>query len=270
MRTTAAALPTYLKLAQLRIQITYAYRGEVVGGLLIALFRIFLLRSVWTAVYAGRGSVGGVPLPDLVTFITLANLQLLVMQPTLVWYLQRRIHEGLIGVDLVRPVPFLGQLLAQQVGATVGYLPFLLAAIPFAFTLGNLGPPASPGAAVAYLISALLAYVIATLIGLLMGLVAFWTVQTLGVQVIYNFAAQFFGGALVPLYFFPPLLRAFGEFLPFQAEVFIPLSIYTGSIAGPGPIAQAFALQLLWVGALALSAWLLWRRARRVVTVYRG
>ncbi len=270
MRTVASAFPAYLKLAQLRIQITYAYRGEVIGGLLIALFQIFLLRSVWTAVYAGRDSVEGVPLADLVAFVTLANLQLLVMRPTLVWYLQRRIHEGLIGVDLVRPVPFLGQLLAQQVGATVGYLPFLLAATPLAYIVGNLGPPASPVAAIAYVISVMLAYAIATLIGLLMGLVAFWTVQTLGVQVIYNFAAQFFGGALVPLWLFPPLLRAVGDVLPFQAQVFIPLSIYTGLIAGAGPIAQAFAVQLFWVGALALITWRLWQRARRVVTVYRG
>jgi ABC-2 type transport system permease protein len=167
-------------------------------------------------------------------------------------------------------VPFLGQLLAQQVGATIGFLPFLMAAVPFAFILGNLGPPVSPAAAVAYLVSLLLAYAIGTLIGLLMALVAFWTVQTLGVQVIYNFAAAFFGGALVPLYFFPKALRAVAEFLPFQAQVFIPLSMYTGSIAGIGAIAQAFAIQLFWVGVLGLIVWLLWRRAQRIVTVYRG
>jgi ABC-2 type transport system permease protein len=266
----SSALPAYAKLAQLRIQITYAYRGEVIGGLLIALLQIFLLRAVWTAVYAGRDQVEGVALTELLTFVTLANLQVLVMRSTLVWYLQRRIHEGLIGVDLVRPVPFLGQLLAQQVGATLGYLPFVIAAVPFAFVLGNLGPPASPAAAAGYLLSVLLAYAIAMLIGLLMGLVAFWTVQTLGVQVIYNFAAQFFGGALVPLYFFPALLRTIAEFLPFQAQVFIPLSIYTGSIARPDAIAQAFAVQLFWVIALGLLAWLFWQRAMRVVTVYRG
>jgi ABC-type uncharacterized transport system permease subunit len=147
---------------------------------------------------------------------------------------------------------------------------FLIAAIPFALVFGNLAPPSSPSAALAYVVSVILAYVIGTLIGLLMGLVAFWTVQTLGVQVIYNFAAAFFGGALVPLYFFPQFLRTVGEFLPFQAQVFIPLSIYTGSITGTGAIAQAFALQLMWILALALIAWLLWQRAQRVVTVYRG
>jgi ABC-2 type transport system permease protein len=267
---TAPPLAAYLKLAQLRLHITYAYRFELVGGLLITLLQIFLLKSVWTAVYAGRASVDGVPLADLITFLTLANLQLLAMRPMLVWYLERRIHEGQIGLDLVRPVPFLGQLLAQQVGATVGYLPFLFASIPLAFMLGNLGLPISPGAVGAYLVSLCLAYAIAMLIGLLMGLVAFWTVQTLGVAVIYTFAAQFFGGALIPLFFLPAPLRMLAELLPFQAQVHIPLSIYTGRIAEADAIARAIGLQLFWIGALALLAGAVWQRARRIVTVYGG
>ena len=270
MTATNSPLAGYLKLARLQFAITYAYRLQVVGFLVSSLLQIFLLKVVWTAVYDGRVSVDGVPLPELITFLTVAQLQLLAMQPMMVWYLERRIHEGNIGLDLVRPLPFLGQLLAQQVGATVGYLPFLLVAIPFAFVLGNLGPPASLTAAAIYLISFMLGYAVAMLIGLLMGLVAFWTVQTLGVAVIYRFAAQFFGGALIPLFLMPDPLRALAEVLPFQAQAHIPLSIYTGRISAPEELAGAIGLQIFWVGALAVLAWLTWQRARRIVTVYGG
>jgi ABC-2 type transport system permease protein len=270
MTVLAATLPAYLKLASLRIKTTYAYRGEVIGGLLVVLLRILLLSAVWTAAYAGRGSVDGVALPDLLTFVTLGNLQLVLMRPMLVWYVQHRIHEGQIGLDLARPVPFLGQLFAQQIGATVGLLPFVVLSVPLAFLVGNLAPPASLGAGLAYLVSLVLAYLIATLIGLLMGLVAFWTVQSLGVQVIYEFATQFFGGALVPLFFFPPLLRTVADLLPFQTQVFIPVSIYTGTISDPAAIARALGLQVLWIAALSVIAWFVWQHAKRVVTVYRG
>ncbi|MDQ3412119.1 MAG: ABC-2 family transporter protein [Chloroflexota bacterium] len=267
MSRVGPPLAGYVKLAQLQFAITYAYRFQVIGFLLSSLLQIFLLKVVWTAVYDGRSSVDGVSLSELITFLTLANLQLLAMQPILVWYLERRIHEGRIGLDLVRPLPFLGQLLAQQLGATIGYLPFLVIAIPFAFILGL---PASPVAAGAYLVSLVLGYAVAMLIGLLMGLVAFWTVQTLGVAVIYRFAAQFFGGALIPLFLMPDGLRLLAELLPFQAQVHVPLSIYTGRITGADAIAGAVGLQLFWVGALALLAWLMWQRARRIVTVYGG
>ena len=260
----------YGKLAELQLRVTYAYPLAVAGGLVSVLLQIFLLRSVWTAVYAGRPSVDGVELSALITFVTLANLQLLAMRPMLVWYLERRIHEGEIGIDLLRPVPFLGQLLAQQAGATVGQLPFVIVGIPFAVVLGSLTLPASPAAAGWYLVSLALAYLIAMLMGLLMGLVAFWTVQTVGVAVIYNFAAQFLGGALIPLYFFPDALRAVAELLPFQAQVFIPISIYTGVISNPSAVLGALAIQLLWVVILATVAGMVWQRARRVVTVYGG
>jgi ABC-2 type transport system permease protein len=270
MSTLASTLPAYLKLASLQAQITYAYRGEVIAGLFVVLLRILLLKAIWTAVYEGRSSVEGVALPDLITFVTLGNLQLMLMRPMLVVYVQRRIHDGQIALDLARPVPLLGQLVAQQVGATAGFVPFLVAAVPLAFIVGNLAPPASSAAAIAYLASLALAYAIATLIALVMALVAFWTVETLGVGVIYEFAIQFFGGALVPLWFFPSILRTIAELLPFQAQVFIPLSIYTGAISDPAGIARALGLQLLWVAALTVIAWLLWQRAQRIITVYRG
>lgn len=265
-----STFPAYLKLARMQWHVTLAYRGEVIGGLLVVLLRILLLKAVWTAAYAGRTSVDGIALPALITFLTLGNLQLVLMRPMLVWYIQRRIHEGQIALDLARPVPFLGQLFAQQVGATAGLLPFVLLAIPLAFVVGGMAPPASPEAALAYLVSLSLAFLIATLIGLLMGLVAFWTVESLGVGVIYEFATQFFGGALIPLSFFPSGLRTLADLLPFQTQVFIPVSIYTGTISGPEEIAGALGLQVFWIAALSVIAWLVWQHAKRVVTVYRG
>jgi hypothetical protein len=44
--------PAYLTLARLQAQIVYAYRISAFLALAIVLARIFLLRSVWTAVYA--------------------------------------------------------------------------------------------------------------------------------------------------------------------------------------------------------------------------
>jgi ABC-2 type transport system permease protein len=270
MTGSAAQLPVYRKLAELQLKTTYAYRSSTMAGLAVVLLRIVLLTAVWATVYGGQTEVDGIPLPKLLTFITLGNLQLILMRPMLVWYIQRRIHEGQIALDLVRPVPFLAQLVAQQIGATVGLVPFVLLGVVVAVVLGHLGGPASPAAAVAYLASLALAYIISILIGLLMGLIAFWTVQSLGVGVIYEFASQFFGGALIPLAFFPPLLLGLARLLPFQALVSIPVSIYTGSISTSSDLVAAFALQLFWVVALVLVVGWVWRYARRVVTVQGG
>ena len=85
-------------------------------------------------------------------------------------------------------------------------------------------------------------------------------VQTRGVQAIYDFVSLFFAGAMVPLWFFPPLLRQVADWLPSQAQAFIPLSLYMGQ-APPQGVAGALGVQLAWVAALFGIAWLVWQRA---------
>ena len=65
-------------------------------------------------------------------------------------------------------------------------------------------------------------------------------------------------------------LRTVADLLPFQTQVFIPVSIYTGAISDLAGIARALGLQVSWIAALSVVAWLVWQHAKRVVTVYRG
>jgi ABC-2 type transport system permease protein len=265
----ASNLPAYLQIVSLWTQTAFAYRVELAIELAGMLLKIFLLRVVWTAVYAGRAEVDGVPLREVVAFTTLANLQLFLMTSQVTGYLYGRIREGLIALDLARPVPFLGQLMAHQLGGTVSVVPFILLAAPLAFLVGGVQPPASLAAAALYLVSLLLAYLITSLIGILVGLIAFWTTEIWGIQTILSFVSQFFSGALVPLWFFPPLLREVAAWLPFQAQAFVPLSIFLGRTEGPA-LLSALGLQLLWVAALFGAVTLVWRRAIGRVVVQGG
>ena len=269
MKRATSNLPAYLQIANLWFQMAYTYRVNLAMELIGVLLKIYLLKVVWTAVYAGQTSVDGVELRHVISFVTLANLQMWLIFPMLAWHIQERIREGQIALDLARPVPFLGQLLANQVGTTAAFAPFVLLAVPLALIVGGLEPPASASAALLYLVSMALAYLVTALLGMLMGLIAFWTLQTRGVQAIYDFVSLFFAGAMVPLWFFPPLLRQVADWLPFQAQAFIPLSLYMGQ-APPQGVAGALGLQLAWVAVLFGIAWLVWQRAMRRVIVQGG
>ena len=269
MKRVGANFPSYLQIANLWLQIAYTYRVNLAMELVGLLLKIYLLKVVWAAVYAGQSVVDGVELRHVISFVTLANLQMWLIFPMLAWHIQERIREGQIALDLARPVPFLGQLLANQVGGTAAFAPFMLLAVPLALFVGGLEPPASVSAALLYLVSLVLAYLVTTLLGMLMGLIGFWTLQTRGVQSIYDFVSQFFAGALVPLWFFPPALRQLANWLPFQAQAFIPLSLYMGQVPEQ-QIAGALGLQLFWVVALFGICWLVWQRAMRRVIIQGG
>lgn len=269
MTSAWRSLPAYLQQIALAAQLPFVYRFNWAFHFVGVLLQVYLLKVIWTAVYAGRGSVDGIELETLIAYLTLVNLQMNLLWPFLGGYLQGRVREGKVALDLARPVGLLGQLLAQQVGLTAGSLPFLVLVFPLALVLGGLVPPASAGAALLYLCSLTLTYAITILLGLLLGLVAFWTLEIQGFTVIYFFVNQFFAGALVPLWFFPPALRAVADVLPFQAQAFVPVSIYLGKLNGD-TLVRALGVQLFWAVALYALARLVWWRAMRRVIVQGG
>lgn len=262
-------LPAYAQIAALWPQIAFTYRVNYAFEVIGILLKVYLLKYIWTAVYADRGVIDGVALHDLIAFLTLAQLQVWVLRPFIAELISDRVRDGSIALDLARPLPFLGQLIAHQLGNTASLLPFTLLAVPLALLIGGLVLPASPAAAALYLLSLLLGYVLATLTSMLLGLSSFWTTQNWGAIIIYRFVSDFFTGALVPLWFFPLWLRQVANALPFQAQTFIPLSIYLGQIpidAAPA----ALGVQLIWIGVLGGLVWVVWRRALRRVVVQGG
>src|SRR5262245_40876203 len=57
-----------------------------------------------TAMYAGRETVGGIPLRQVITIITLANLQLWLLSSMIASHIQRRVRDGQVALDLARPL----------------------------------------------------------------------------------------------------------------------------------------------------------------------
>lgn len=264
-----SALPTYMKIASLTSQVAYTYRFNLLLQLVGLLLQIFLLRVVWTAIYANNASVEGVDLESLLTYLTIANLQLWVVFPEGGEILQHRVREGKIALDLARPVSLVGQLISQGVGFTLGLLPLLLAVTPIAFFVGVLRAPSTLEAGAAYILSLLLAYAVIVSIGLLLGMVSFWTMETTGMWAIYRFANLFFSGGLVPLWLFPEPLRTIAGLLPFQTQANIPVSIYVGRLTGVDTL-RALLVQCVWIVLLAILVRFVWSRAMRRVVIQGG
>jgi ABC-2 type transport system permease protein len=262
-------LPAYREVAGMWMRTCITYRFSWSLDMLGLLLQIYTLKMIWTAVYAGRDQVDGVPLDGLIAQLTFANLLLWVMYPMLAGYLEERVREGTLALELARPAPFLGQMVAAQIGDTAAGLPLVVVALPLAYLLGGLLPPASPAAGLLFAVSLGLAYAIVVMTGLVIGLVSFWTTEVGGVMTIHAFVSRFFAGALVPLSFFPPWLGTIAGLLPFQAQASIPLALYLGRADGLESV-RLLATQLFWVVALLGLARVLWRLALRRVVVYGG
>ena len=236
----------------------------VVLGVQVAMYAV-----VWRAIYRGNAAVVGGA--DVDTTLGYAVLGLTIANVIDIWpgrSIQSRVRDGLIGVDLLRPLGLLTQVLAVQVGYVVAALPTVVVGLGVGLLVGGLAPAASVDAAFGFVLSLVLAFCVAQLITLLMSLSSFWTLEVGGLGMMFAVVRNFLSGAVLPLWFMPGWLRTVAEVLPFQAATYTPIAIYFGR--PPGGLSAALGIQALWVVVLgALCGWV-WSRARRRVVVQGG
>jgi len=109
------------------------YRTDYLLTAVLLLVQVYLLRVVWTAVYADRGVADGITVHTMIAYATLATVQYTLFSPWRFSQIPERVREGKVAMDLLRPVGFCGQMLAAQVGGTAA-----LAYTPTATYLGEI------------------------------------------------------------------------------------------------------------------------------------
>jgi ABC-2 type transport system permease protein len=263
------AVRAYRAYARTAIVVSLQYRIMVFASAAASLLWILLLTRVWAAAYRDRPTVAGLTLESTVVYLTLANLQALVINSPLAHVMAGRVRTGEVVFDVSRPIGYPGQMLALQAGQSLTQIAVMVVVLPVAGLLGGLSAPAGLSAALFYPVALLLGWLLNALLALLIGLSAFWTVDNLGLATLFRFVAAFLAGASVPLTFFPGPLRALAEALPFRFIVYEPAAIYIGQLHGRA-VLEGFGLALVWVVVLAGLIAVVWRRAYRKIVVHGG
>jgi len=256
----------HVAFARVQVRTVLTYRFNYLFSVVGVILHVYLLNVVWVAVYQGRGAVNGVDLNTVMVYSTFAAVQNWLLVPWEFSLIPARVREGRVAFDLMRPIGFVGQVVAGQLGRTLAVLPLALVLFPVAVVVGRGAPPPTTAAGVWYLAALLGAWLVATQLSVVVGMAAFWTLEVGGSFLVYRMVSLFLSGALVPLWFMPSALRVAAELLPFQAVTYGPVAVYLGQESGPGVV----GVQLLWVLLLAvLSRWI-WARARHRVVVQGG
>ncbi|WBO63039.1 ABC transporter permease [Streptomyces camelliae] len=242
---------------------------RITAALLRLTVRIVLVASLWHGLYAHTGTTAGLGRGQAVTYAVLAVLASRLRE--LDQYagrdtVQQHLHYGTIVYWYLRPLPphryyalrALGEQLYGLAWAVTGYAVCLAA--------GVVEPPESAAAGGVFALSLLLGQWVLHYLMLLIDQLCFWTLRNTSALLILMFAQNLLSGVYAPLWFFPHWFVTLSSFLPFQATLNVPLSLYVGRI----PVTDAgfqLAVQAGWVAALALLTRFLWQRAgRRVIS----
>lgn len=100
---------------------------------------------------------------------------------------------------------------------------------------------------------------------MIVGSIAFWTIDYSGVENIQNIIFLLFSGVFVPLHLLPDLLRGFALHQPIAYMLYYPVVAAQGEFNIPD-LWRLLGMQWVWIlGALLLFR-LLWRRGLKTFT----
>ncbi|TAM59881.1 hypothetical protein EPN52_06860 [bacterium] len=265
----ARVLAPYAQFASKAFQREATYRVEVFSEIGSLVLRVYLIRALWTALYAHNPAPPNLPLHAIITYSTVALLLSLIFEVDGTRQLREKIRLGTIATDLLKPVSLPGSLFSDGVGMTLLHALTVIPSLLFALLLVHVDHPATAAAGVAFLAAFALGYGVNFLLNFCMNCVAFWTLETFALQLVVRWLSDLLSGAVIPLSFFPGLFQSALLHLPFAAVYSTPLLIYLGILRGDR-IPQALLEQAAWLLVFAAIAALAWSRGRRRVVLQGG
>nr|WP_277605383.1 ABC-2 family transporter protein [Glycomyces sp. L485] len=185
------------------------------------------------------------------------------------WYIADRILDGMVAIDLTKPVDFQRARAAEFIGSMLATVPTAVVGGVGAWLLFAPPGPVSPLAGALTIVSVLLIFPLVFEVVYLSVMVCFWTKRYLGIMWAREALMSFFAGMMIPLAFMPEWLRAIAWATPFPHYTTTPTDIYLGRVDTLGALGL-IAAQAAWVVVLWVGARLLWRYAVKRVTVHGG
>jgi len=262
------AVAPYAEFAKKAFAREATYRMEVfteVGSLIV---RVYLLRSLWTALYAQNIAPMNLPLHSMITYATVALLMSLILEVDGTRLIREKIREGTIATDLMKPISVPFYFFSDGFGQTPLHALLVIPSILFSLLLVHIDVPSAPVFGM-FLLSFFLGYLINFFVNFLMNAIAFWTLETFAIQLIVRWVSDLLSGQIIPLTFFP---GAFGRIvfaLPFAAIYSTPLLIYVGVIQ-PHDYARYLLIQVVWLVLFSALSALVWRAASWRVVIQGG
>lgn len=261
----------YLYYATMRWRTVVAYKSDAIFRIIRGIVEFITLVYVWKALYNGADAVAGTTILQMVTYVVISRLVSNVTYTNISYELDQRLKSGEIATDLIRPMNIRMLFAARSMGDALAA--FLLEGLPVTIFsivyLRGILPPSSIVHFLLFIISVALAVIVNIMIQLLMGVLAFWYMNSGKINMLMGALNALLSGSVVPLWFMPKWMSYLAYALPLQAVSFTPVQIYLGKLQIADCL-QAVLLQIAWIFILLGIQSLLWKKALKRIVVFGG
>ena len=266
MRMGLSRLKKYFVIMINTIESLTEYRLNFILDSVRILVPLIILVFLWRAVYQSSSpgvSIGGYNLSQMITYYIISRWLSGINDYDLDWKVWSDIKDGGLSAYLIRPIEYFHWYIASSVAAKIrqAIIGLFLITVFSLFVRGNVIVQSNPWVIVLFLLSVALSLLLNITIAFLRAITAFWFQESGGLVWIENTLISMMAGALVPLDLFPSVVFRIVRFMPFQALMYFPVSVYLGGLSR-GALG-GIVIQLLWLVFFFLAVKVIWARGIR-------
>lgn len=242
------------------IQYKWTFAMSLFSQPIIVLVNYFVFHSIYT--YGGKEVIHGYSMEQMVWFFT-ANLLVnsFVWNP-MVGSMSDRVLSGDLTMNLLRPVSVFQYDMADCAASRL--VSILMDFLPGLVIYSLILPPRfmTPGSLLRFLIVVFPAFLLNYLTSSLIGLAAMWVKNNTSLHAISNVLISFVGGSLIPMEFYPNLLRRLTDFLPYKYIYYWPIQFFLNKSQACEMMFlwKVVGIQMFWIGVLLLLYRVAWKR----------
>ncbi len=244
------------------------YRSTTVIRLLSSILMYFIQYSLWSALIKTENHAG-VSLNEMISFVAINLFVTMLTDTNIASQLEPSIRDGSVVMDFIRPINFRLYLFSSSLGTnTYNMLTSALPIIIVIFLLHELSFP-SPLYTLMFVLSLLIGMLIIFELTYIFGLLAFFTQKAWYLNWYLDGFKTIFGGTVVPLWFYPDILKQMSMFLPFRYVSFEPVNFFLQKT----PIGEAWQvlfIGVVWIVILRLISTLIYHRIVNRIAINGG
>ena len=261
---------TTAQISGLEIRKILSYRfdfwSSFLGGVLI---EVALSYFVWSSIYNQQNTriMAGYDFVTLMYYCTITPILTQISQSQTMHFISEDIYQGGLNRYIIYPLNYMHyKLVAHFSFCAIGFLQLFLAlSLLFWIWGAPVGVSLSTVRVLFTILSILLGTLLYFLLAACLEMVAFWADNVWSLNVMLRFLVRLFGGALVPLSFFPEWAHQLIYFLPFWGILGLPTEIALSKISLQDAL-HAEAITCAWISVVALACYYIWNEGRKKYT----
>lgn len=259
----------YLAFFSAAFKSQFIYRLATVMRIVASAVIVFVQLSLWK-VLIRSGLRPEITLADMVAFIAFTEIIETLTRGDFANDLGASIRDGSVVMHFLRPASYQLYLFCCFMGKNIyRFITTSLPVVLLCAVLAGLPLPVSFSHLALFVILVLLGIIIMFELIYITGLLAFWTQATWFLSWYVGALCTFFGGAVVPLWFYPRGLEKLTVFLPFRYISFEGINYYLGK----APLSSAgisLCMAIFWAFLLFILGQFLWVRVQKKMTINGG